>query len=551
MSAANNMRESSALRAQPVIGWDSVYIIGAEWRWLMLVGGLLVLLAFFPLLWLSVTVNPDWQFMGTLHNFWDGGSYFSKMQLGVAGDWLVTFQHTAEPHSGALIQTLYPLLGHVSRWTSIPLLVLFHVARAFAALFMYAALYVFGAVVWSRINTRRLFFLLASLGAGFGWALAPALGVVDFPDFTLIPEAFPFYSTLMNVHFPLTIGCLALLIGVLILALRPGNNQAQAPHYGWAAALCLSVIIGFLYPQAMMPVGAALILFTGIVFLRQRKLPAYLVRYGAALILPLIPMAVYLVLVVSTNPAMQIWNRQNVTAAPNPLYFLLGFGLPLIVALPGIFRAVRRFEQDGDRFMLLWLLCIIAFVYLPTNIQRRFSVGIMIPITYFAVRALQEFWYPRMKRSGKRLFTVAVFSISVISPLIVLVLPVLPAARAPELASGVLLEADYVDAFNWLARRDGDGVVLAAPVVGAWIPGYTGLRVVYGHPYETLNAEAKKRQVEAWYAAGDSADCSQLLQENSVQYVLLGPQEARFGEGQCVESLRRIAQFGDVTLYGT
>ncbi|MBE2181943.1 MAG: hypothetical protein IAE89_00835 [Anaerolineae bacterium] len=550
MSVVNGTRQNTALRNELIIGWDSVQIIGAEWRWLIIVGGFLVVLAFLPLLWLTLTVDPQWQFMGTLHNFWDGGSYFSKMQLGYEGNWLVTFQHTAEPHSGALIQTLYPLLGHISRWTSIPILVLFHVARAFAALFMYTAIYLLGAVVWSRISTRRLFFLMTALGAGFGWILALALGVIDFPDFTLIPEAFPFYSTLMNVHFPLTIGCLALLAGLLILALRPGVSQTHSLQYGWLVALCLSLIIGFLYPQAMVPVSAALVLFTGIVLLGERKLPLYLIRYCAAIILPLIPLAVYLGLVISGNPAMQVWNRQNVTAAPNPLYFLLGFGLPLIIALPGILRAVRRFEQDGDRFMLLWLLCIIAFVYLPSNIQRRFSVGIMIPIAYFAVRALQDFWYPRLKRRVKRLFIVAVLGISMISPLLVLVLPVLPTARAPEQASGILLEADYTRAFDWLSRRGGDSVVLAAPFVSAWLPGYTGMRVIYGHPYETLNARTKERQVEAWYAAESGDVCRQLLDENNVRYVLLGPQEMRLGAGACIENLRRIAQFGDVTIYG-
>ena len=45
------------------------------------------------------------------------------------------------------------------------------------------------------------------------------------------------------------------------------------------------------------------------------------------------------------------------------------FALALIVALPGIYRAIRRFERDGDRVMLLWLACIV--IAMRTNKQNK------------------------------------------------------------------------------------------------------------------------------------------------------------------------------------
>jgi hypothetical protein len=45
---------------------------------------------------------------------------------------------------------------------------MFHVARVFASLFMYVALYQLAASIWSRVRARRVFFVVASIGAGLG-----------------------------------------------------------------------------------------------------------------------------------------------------------------------------------------------------------------------------------------------------------------------------------------------------------------------------------------------------------------------------------------------
>src|SRR5690606_18586690 len=101
-------------------------------------------------------------------------------------------------------------------------------------------------------------------------------------------------------------------------------------------------------------------------------IPARLVRWLLALILPALPVAVYYFLAVASNEGLTIWNRQNVTETPPPLILIAGFGIPLLLALPGIFRAIRRFEHDGDRLILLWLACMVVAIYVPVNIQRRF-----------------------------------------------------------------------------------------------------------------------------------------------------------------------------------
>jgi hypothetical protein len=525
---------------------DIIHITPAEWRWVVLVGVGLVVLAFLPLIWIALSgiSGSDWQFMGILHNYRDGATYLSKMVQGADGAWLVHFQHTPEDHNGALIQIIYPLLGHVAQLTGIPSLALFHAARVVASLFMYMAIYQFAASVWTRLRTRHIFFILASIGSGFGWLYGPITGDTTSPDLA-IPEIFPFYSSLMNVHFPLTIACLALLASIFIVAFRPGENQEPNIHNGGLAAALLSFVLGLLYPQSLVPIGIGLGIFVAVDWVNQRRINMRTLRWWLVVVLPAVPLAAYYGAVLSYNPAMAAWNSQNVTSAPSPFVFLLGLGIPLVIAAPGIYRAIRHFEPDGDQFMLIWLLTMLVVIYLPTNIQRRFSVGMMILIAYFATRSLEDFWFAYVNRRWRvRLFVVVI-------PLIVMSYVLLLIGNLGA-TPGPFLERDYATVFTWIrVNSRPDDVILASPTASLWAPGWAGTRVVYGHPFETLNAEARRQAVLDWYSGASADDCEAVLRNDTytVRYVIVGPEEEELGQTACTDGLEEVFRFGTVGVY--
>ncbi len=528
---------------------ETVQIMPAEWRWVIVIATGLILIAFLPLVWMALRGTADWQFMGVLHNYQDGATYIAKMRLGAEGDWLVRFMHTPETHVGAFLQVLYLALGHLANALTLPTIVVFHVARVGASLVMYAALYYLGASIWTRLRSRRLFFLVAVLGSGFGWLLAPLTQITNFPDFS-IPEMFPFYSSLMNVHFPLTIALLALLVSIFITGYRPGADvqQAQPTDFRWALIGLFSVLIALLYPQALVPFGAAALLFVLAQWLMTHRLSSRGLLWVGALGLPALPLALYYAFTVTYNPAFNIWNVQNLTPAP-PLWVLIaGLGLPLLVALPGIMRAVRRFEADGSRIMLLWLVAMLIALYAPFNTQSRFTVGLMIPIAYFATRALEDFWLPRINRRVRAYTFALLFPLMAISLVFMLFLPMLPVVvGSPQTSVGIFLERDYALTANWLdARTNENHVLLASPAASIWLPAWAGTRVVYGHPFETLDANAKHDRVLAWY----NGDCGTLLDDYNVRYVLYGPREREISaDAPCLESLRAIYRVGAVTVY--
>ncbi|NWG17858.1 MAG: hypothetical protein HXY41_14615 [Chloroflexi bacterium] len=524
---------------------DTIHITPAEWRWVVIFGGALVIVAFVPFLWvaLSGAVGTQWQFMGVLNNYRDGATYLSKMQQGMGGSWLVSFWHTPEPHSGAFIQVIYPALGQLARLIGLQPIALFHAARVAASFVMYMALYQLGASVWMRLRARRIFFVLAAVGSGLGWFFYPLMPDANFPDLT-IPEMFPLYSSLVNVHFPLALACLALIASVVIVAFRPGERSDPSMNNGGLLAGVLSFALSLLYPQALMSIGIAIGVYVLVHWYQQRRIRQRELRWLLVIVLPAVPMAAYYAAVVTYNPVLNEWARQNVTPAPSPLVMLLGLGVPLLMALPGIYRAVRRFEPDGDQFVLLWLVVILVMVYLPTSIQRRFAAGMMLPIAYFATRSLEDFWFRYVNRRWRYRLLVVVVPLITLSTVLLLAINL-------RVNVGPFLSRDYAGALLWLQdHAQSDDVILASEEVSVWVPAWAAARVVYGHPFETLDAATKRLEVLDWFS-GQAADCEVLLEKYNVRYVIFGPLEERSAPPDCLESLRLVARSGSVAIYAT
>jgi hypothetical protein len=96
------------------------------------------------------------------------------------------------------------------------------------------------------------------------------------------------------------------------------------------------------------------------------------------------------------------------------------------------------------------------------------------------------------------------------------------------------------------ANASPDEVVLASPGYSLYLPGQTGMRVVYAHPFETVRAEEREAAVYAFYA-GD--DCDSLAVED-ITFVVYGPREAALGDG-CRPGGESVYSSGDITIYQT
>ena len=547
----------------------SVYVSKAEWRWVIILSGLFVMLTLMPYAWaLARNQSQDeWQFMGMLSNPADGATYLSKIEQGRRGSWLFELRYTPEAHDGAGFHTFYIFLGHTARITGLSNLLIYHLARVATSFFMYISLYQLGATIWVRMRPRRLFFVLVSVGSGLGWMLL-FFGTNKLAIDLSVPEAFPFYASYTNPHFPMSIAALALIASAFLVVFRRGYSEPPRVENGGLGLLLLSMLLALIQPTTLVPIALALGLYVGVRYILTHQLPAHEIRWAAMLWLPAIPFAVYDMAVFHFNEVMGAFNRQNQTPSPAPYLVLVGFGLLLIIAIPGLVRAVRRFERDGDQLMLLWIIANVVGLYLPFNLQRRLLMGLIIPLVYFAVRALEDYWFYKVPQKWRAPSMIALIVFIVPTNIIVLVVPLFGVVASPErgLKAGLLLQSDYWHMFQWLDDSgELDKVVLAAPNVSLWVPAYTDDVVVFGHPFETIDAKERLRQVEEFYRG---QDCTTLIGDTldfRVRYILWGPQERELAQedgdghifpdaGKCIADLPpdRIEQEvvkGDVTLY--
>jgi hypothetical protein len=77
------------------------------------------------------------------------------------------------------------------------------------------------------------------------------------------------------------------------------------------------------------------------------------------------------------------------------------------------------------------------------------------------------------------------------------------------------------------------------------------VRVFAGHPLETIDAEAKQAQAEAFFRGGMPAAEWQSLQEQyQIRYIFVGPAEHAYGGGDdYLREFTPVFQQGEVSIY--
>ncbi|CAG1015578.1 hypothetical protein ANRL4_05530 [Anaerolineae bacterium] len=548
----------------------STQVSRIEWRWVIIFGGLLVAITLLPYAWAFSAVGGGYTFTGILYNPLDSGTYLSKIQQGMDGNWLYTFTHTSEQHVGALVHFFYLLLGQIARILGFSPLVIFHLARLAFSFMMYIAIYHLGSTIWTRIRPRRLFFGILAVGSGLGWFSLIMSAGKNFPADLNVPESIPFHATLMNPHFPFSIALIALLASIYIRVFRPGFEEDPNLTNGGGGVILSVIILCLMQPQAWLPFAAGLGGYLVVTTIRSRSISRRDLSWALMAVLPALPILIYYAATITTNEPFRIWNQQNQTPSPSLDGYILGFGLPLLVAVPSIWRAFRRFERDGDRLMLIWLGVNAILLYAPFNLQRRLAIGMIIPIAYFAVRALEDFWFHVIAVKWRGPSLIALFVFMIPSNVMVFGLPLVGIVDTKAgVETGLVLQPGYADSIRWIEAQPSRGVVvLAPPLVSLWIPAFSHQKVVYGHPFETLYAEQKEASVKAWYKGArcdqdgqncapiSESECHNLIDAYQVSYILLKapedndpePGDAAFCAG-VLNLTTPIQTFGKVSIY--
>lgn len=471
-------------------------------------------------------------FGGFLINVADGNSYLAKMRQGWEGSWLFRLPYSAEPGEGALIFLFYLGLGHLARLTGLPLLIMYHLTRVAGAGFMVWALMRFYRQTLPELKNRMApLMLIALLGGGMGWVLLP--GGVMTSDYW-VGEAYPYLSGYTNPHFPLALG--------LILSLLTDDGASMTLRQVLRLA-GLSLALATVLPFAWMVVGVLLLIWLGVNWKGDRR--RHLARLvwvcaGAA------PMLGYQFWVYQFDPVFRAWNAQNQTASPALWDFIISFMPMVALAGFGAFAELRAKQASPARLLAAWLLGGLVLCYVPFSLQRRFMMGYMIPVAGLGMLGLEKLavYFEHRWR--------LVFGCLLAASLLTNALGLMGAGlgiagRLP----GLYLEKDEAAAYRWIEdNTPPDALVLADPVSGLRLPGWTGRRVIYGHPFETIQAEKEEAFVTAFFSGGMSHESSQqALAERGVDFILYTPRAKSTEKPAILDEGEIIFQSGEVAVY--
>jgi hypothetical protein len=508
----------------------TITITKKEWRWAASCAVVLALVALLPYLIAYLATPSTLFYTGFLSNPEDGHTYLAKMQQGMRGDWLFRLPYTSEPHDGGFLFTYYLFLGHVARWTDLPPIVLFHIARTVNGIGLLLVLYYAVSVFFSDRAQRQFAFWIAAIGSGFGW-LVTLLGGMTADMW--VPEGYVFYSMFVNPHFPLAI---AMMLLVIVWSVTPWGD-GRLNWRRWIGLGVCTAVLALVQPFCLLPVGVVLLVYTIVHWARQRRLPWREIVSGMVIAFVGLPFAVNGYLATAQNPLLAAWSAQNETLSPPLWDYALSYGLVLLLALPGMWAAFRR-RRDSDLLLLLWIVCVLVLLYIPYNLQRRLVMGLIVPLGLLA--AIGWHRLPRRVWRWRRV----VYATASLTHVLILAVALVGALTHHE---SLFITQDEHAALQWLGAHSApDALIIAAPQTGLYIPAWTGRRVFYGHRFETANAGLRRAQLEAFYREADPA----LLGEHP-DYVFYGPREKILSGAswQPDPAWRPVFQQGDVIVY--
>jgi hypothetical protein len=497
------------------------------------------LLTLIPYLFSSQIVSSDGIFSGFLLNPIDGFSYLAKMRQGTEGAWLSTLQYAPEPGEGAILFAYYVFLGHLVKWTGLPALVIYHGARMIGAFLMNLAGYGLLKQIFEENRPRWMAYILFLVGSGFGW-----LGLIFgyLPTDLWIPESIPFLSAYTNPHFPLAI---ALFLLILALALVKELSPARRLFI----AVVLSTLLAILQPFGVVVLGLSLLVWSLFESWRTYKEnrtirfrePGWVVGIGIAI--GSLPWLVYDGLLILNHPVLKEWNAQNLTPSPPLVDYLFGFGGVLILALVALFRR-EVYSSAKLRFVIFWMVLQSMLLYAPLGLQRRFSLGLYFSLVILTVVAIGGIG----TRQRRRMAMIGLILLSIPSNIVVIASGMAGVASQDPAR---VLSADEYAAYAWLKDHgDSQALVLTGYRTGNRVPAYANLRVLYGHPFETPQAESQKELIAGLFK--DRREYSEVLkdlQALDVRYILYGPEEKDLGDAIWLAELPPIARFGEYAVF--
>jgi len=476
-------------------------------------------------------VDAQHVFGGFLLNPIDGNSYLAKMYIGYSGGWRFQLPYTTQPGQGAYLFLFYIFLGHLTHFLHLPILWGFHLARIIFSAVLFISMMRLIRLVFPEDKRKALFAsILVLFGSGLGWLLVP------FGQMTMdmwVAEAYPFLSSYSNPHFPLGLA-LVLEIFMLSMQLKTGRQAILL----FLAGLLLSLVLPFGI------ILVAMVLLGMMIWRRAEEKtwqwkPLALILGGGG------SFTIYQYWATLQDPILSGWNLQNITPAPAAWDLVISLLPALLLAVAAIVFLIRKHIPLPQKYLVVWSLSAVVLIYFPFNLQRRFALGIFIPVAILGVMGLTSLVKTRRRVTNA---FVMVMGLSLLTNLLLMPSGVLAAQANHSL---MVTSQDEQQALAWIrSNTSAQAVILASPEFSLFIPAYTGRRVVYGHPFETIDADMNEQRVVHFYSGvWDEEETTNFIAQFQVCYIVLGPREQAIGNPAYLQQASLKYESNDLRIY--
>jgi hypothetical protein len=235
---------------------------------------------------------------------------------------------------------------------------------------------------------------------------------------------------------------------------------------------------------------------------------------------PAVIIGVYQFVKIRSDQVLNIWNSQNVTTTPSILNLFITF-LPFLAGSIIIIISIRKKINTLDhpiKLFISWIIIAFILAYVPFNLQRRFLVGIYIPLVIIFWYFLKEYLIENQKPKSKLLIGFLVF---IVLPSNMLIFSGSVNA-IKNFDKYFYIKNSLIESLNWANTNvDRKSIFLSNEEQGLLIPAYGNFKVVYGHPFESINAEVVRKEVEKFWTKKMSQELSfEFIKNNHVDFIL-------------------------------
>ena len=482
-----------------------------EWKYILLITAIVTLLSLLPLILGYLNAPEGMVFMGIPVHVTDANNHLNLALQAKEGSILFANKFTGEDVPALIFNPYHLLIGGFSALFKTSIIFAYNFFGVLFTIIFLLLVYKFIGYFTTDKKVRLIAFILIALSNGFGfwWYLVDKVTGYSFSSVDTWLTEMNTFQSFDQPHFILS---LILMLTIFIFAIR-AFEERKIKDAVWAGVAGLILSLVHLFDIVTIAVDlSAWFLYRQIV----NKYWSWKEFRTLAIIGALIsPGVIYYAWVFLFNPAYAEWNSLNQTVTPPFIRIISGFGIVFFFGISYIWFKRKELFCIGksetrniqpELFLAVWVVVNFILIYAPINVQRRFIMGLHIPLCILSAIVLIKFVMPIIKNDLLKKITVWIIVIISFATTFYILsnnIYYLNNSTVGTYSNVKYLSQEDIEGLKWLDEHtNNEDVVLAPADISNYIPAVSGNKVYSGHWAQTIDYDKKSLIVKEIYTTG-------------------------------------------------